>query len=118
MKKFITVLLLAPAALIAQEAPVAPALNTDIVASFVQNLAAQAPWLIAALSLIGVLRVIFKPAMTFLHSVVKATPSTKDDEWLTKVEGSVWLSWLVWALDLFASIKLTHPKAISPNETK
>jgi len=55
---------------------------------------------------VGIARLIFKPLFTFLHQVVIATPSDKDDLLLGKAEGSKVYKWVVFALDYLASIKL------------
>lgn len=82
--------------------------------SFVGNLVAKFPWTATVLLVIGALRALCKPLFTFLHEVVKVTPSTKDDELLAKVEASQVLKWIVWALDYVASVKLLHPLAAPP----
>lgn len=67
-------------------------------------------WVVQVLSIMGTLRLVVKPLMTIVQSVVAATPSTKDDETVAKVAASPYYTWFVYALDWFASIKV-QPKA-------
>jgi hypothetical protein len=76
---------------------------------FIAEMVAKYPTLAAIVVVVGIMRIIAKPLMTFLHSVVQATPSDWDDKLLAKVEASKWLKWLLWALDYAASIKVIHP---------
>ena len=64
------------------------------------------PWLVQVFLYIGVARSIFKPLMSFAHSVVAATPSTKDDEALEKVEASKAFKAVAWVFDYLFSLKL------------
>lgn len=89
---------------------IAPA--SDAVSDAVSKVATKYPWVSTVLFVVGACRFLLKPTFTFLHSVVAVTPSTKDDEWLARVESSTALKWLSWGLDWLFSIKLTHPKAI------
>lgn len=79
--------------------------------SWVLDLVTKYPWLATVITVIGILRLVLKPAFVFFHEVVKATPSVKDDELLAKVESSPVLKWVLIGLDWFASIKVVHPKA-------
>lgn len=67
-------------------------------------------WLMQIISIIGTLRVIFKPLQNFVAAVVAATPSPKDDAWLAKVMASPVYTYVQYALDWFASIKLPAKK--------
>lgn len=64
----------------------------------------------AILGSIAGLRLVFKPAMTWLHSAVEATPTKADDEALAKVEASAPYRWFAWALDYLTSIKIGPQK--------
>ena len=64
----------------------------------------------SALIFIGVFRVIFKPTMTYLHSVADATPSLKDNEILAKIEANRFYKALAWFADFAFSIKLPSQK--------
>ncbi len=77
---------------------------------FLQNLAAAHPAISSVLMVVGMCRAIFKPLMTFLHSIADATPSLKDNELLEKAEGSVVYKWAMWGIDYLFSIK-SAPKA-------
>lgn len=63
-------------------------------------------WAAAGVMWVGVLRSIFKPVFSAWHTVVSATPSTKDDLFLQKVEGSMVLKTVLYVLDWVASWKL------------
>ena len=73
---------------------------------FLAELIVKYPNLAMAFMVVGVLRAIFKPLMTLLHSYVEATPSEKDNEILKKVMDSKFYSAIQWLLDYTASIKL------------
>jgi hypothetical protein len=60
------------------------------------ELISKYPTLAMIFMVVGVLRAIFKPLMTLLHSYVEATPSTKDNEVLAKVKESKVYSAVVW----------------------
>lgn len=77
----------------------------DIVA-LAGSLADKFPVITTILMVMGTLRAIAKPLSTFVHEVVKATPTAKDDEFVAKIEASKVYSSLHWALDYFTSIKL------------
>jgi hypothetical protein len=78
--------------------------------TFLSGFASNHPALAAVFMGIGMARSIFKPLSSFVHSIVEVTPSTKDNEMLTKAEGSAVYKWLLYALDYIASIKIV-PKA-------
>lgn len=58
----------------------------------------------------GMSRSIFKLLFTFLQGVVDATPSTKDNEMLKKLQESKFYKGLAFVLDYLASIKLPQAK--------
>lgn len=74
------------------------------------NLAAKYPILASVFLVMGVLRLIFQPLFTFLRSVVDATPTPKDNEWLDNLEKSKAYKITAYVLDLFASVKLPSKK--------
>lgn len=59
---------------------------------------------------VGVMRVVFKPAMSLARAYVGATATQKDDELLNKVEASKIYKGFAYVLDWFASIKLPGQK--------
>lgn len=73
-------------------------------------LIAKYPVLSSIVGVVGVLRLIFKPLFVFFHSFVLATPSTKDNEILSRVESSKAYSMLVFLVDYLSSIKLPEKK--------
>lgn len=86
---------------------------TDAIASFLTPLVAKYTWLATIISVLGIARLILKPLFTFLHTVVQTTPTTKDDDLLTRTENSTAFKWVVFILDYVFSIKLIHPKTTS-----
>lgn len=67
------------------------------------------PWaapFVTVFAVMGVLRLMLKPAMLFLHDIAKLTPSQYDDNLLAQWENSKAYASLCWILDYVASIKL------------
>jgi hypothetical protein len=64
------------------------------------------PYFVMLVTAMGTLRLLVKPVMTILHVVVKLTPYDKDDQWLTKLEGSKAYAAFLYLLDWFASVKV------------
>lgn len=54
----------------------------------------------------GILRIVLKPAFAILHSVVDATATSSDNDFLAKVEESTVLKGVFWVLDYLASAKI------------
>lgn len=73
---------------------------------FIVTFMSQYPVLASVFMVIGVLRAINKPLFAFLHSVADATPTQKDNEILEQVEKSKVYSYISFALDYFASVKM------------
>jgi len=73
-------------------------------------LANQFPIVMTILSVVGLLRFVFKPVMAIVENVVAETPSKKDDEALAKFKTSKVYSVLVWIVDLLSSVKLKLKK--------
>ncbi len=78
----------------------------QFVMTIIVGLANKYPLVVSLVSLVGVLRLIFKPLFTFLHAVVDATPNPNDNATLDSVESSKIVSAIRFILDLFASVKL------------
>lgn len=72
------------------------------------------PILMTVFLVIGILRAVNKPLFTFLNSLVKATPTLKDDEVLVAVEQSKIYKAIVFILDWTASVKLPVKKEAVP----
>lgn len=102
-------LCLFPAALLAQDATV-PTVPID--PGFVEKLAAQYPVIVTMLLVVGVLRLLLKPVIAALHWYAEQTATTKDDEWVQRVESSKITTSALFALDWLASIKI--PKTSAP----
>lgn len=96
------------------DAPPAPAfadaapstVSADPAATLIADYAAKYPLVVSILSLVGLLRLVFKPVLAWLHARAAATPGTEDDERLARVEASWWMRVLRFLLDWGASIKL------------
>ncbi len=88
----------------------------DPVTAFIQMLAGRYPWVVAAWTLVGFLRMVFKPAMGWMHKVVAETSSLEDDAALERVEHSTAFKVFAFLLDYTASIKLI--KGTGPLATK
>ena len=61
---------------------------------------------VAVLAIIGGMRVIFKPLMTYVESHVYATKTKADDKSLAKIKSSIWYKAFAFLLNYTASIKL------------
>lgn len=96
-------LALTPVALFAAEA-VAPVASES--PQWLLDLAAKYPWLVTVLLIVGALRLAVKPVFSIWHTYVESTETTKDDEFLSKVETSKWLKLVLYALDYVASVKI------------
>ena len=70
------------------------------------SLAGKYPIVITIVSVIGVLRLVFKPLFTFLHAVVDAVPGDADNKLLDGFEKGKAYQVAKFVLDLFASVKL------------
>ena len=108
MKILITVLLLCSSLAFAEEVPAQGAI--DSVLSFLRPVleaaAGQYGWLVAVMTIVGVLRMVFKPAMSLLKTVVDLTPTAKDNELLEKILKNPMYKIFAYLLDWTASVKL------------
>lgn len=87
----------------------APVDVTSELTALLVKLTIQYPWIVGIFSLMGALRMILKPAMTWLHGYVAKTETKADDELLEKVEHSKTFIVLAWVVDTLTSIKLIKP---------
>ena len=82
----------------------------DLILEGLKNLleayAGQYGIIVLVVTWVGTLRLIFKPLMTAVESIIAATPSKDDDRRLEEIKNSTWYYWFVYLLDWFASIKL------------
>jgi hypothetical protein len=74
------------------------------------ELVAKYPVIASIIGVVGVFRLVFKPAVSFARTVVTATPTKKDDEVMDKVEASGVYKGIVWVVDYLTSIKLPGAK--------
>lgn len=80
----------------------------EIISTIIQQILAwalQYPVIASILMVIGTLRLIMKPLMTFLNELVIIIPGDTDNQILSSVENSKWFKGLMYVLDWFASIK-------------
>ena len=64
------------------------------------------PWMVQLFVVMGICRSVLKPLFSLLHTYVDATPSSKDNELLEKVEQSKYVKALSYVLDFLFSAKL------------
>lgn len=74
--------------------------------ALILELVAKAPWLAGVFMVMGVLRMIMKPLMSFLRTFVMATPSDMDDKILDEVENSKIYAAIAYVLDWLFSLKI------------
>jgi hypothetical protein len=63
-------------------------------------------WVLTVLAVIGGLRLILKPIMSFISVIVKATPTAKDDALVETIEASAIYKGITYVLDWISSIKI------------
>lgn len=74
------------------------------------DLVAKYPVLASIVGVVGLLRLIIKPIMVALKSIVESTETPKDNELLVKVEESKIYKAVIFLLDYLASIKVPPKK--------
>lgn len=72
----------------------------------ITELIGKYPWVQTVLVVVGVMRVVFKPLFSLLQSAALATPSPKDDSFLSAVMESKIYKGVAYVLDYLGSIKL------------
>jgi len=75
---------------------------------FVLGLAEKHPVAASIFMVVGVLRALFKPLVSFARAYVIATPTPNDDLSLDKVEASKIYKSIAWFFDYAMSIKLPN----------
>ncbi len=83
----------------------------DALGSLLEALAGQHGLFLAALTWIGILRAVFKPVMTAVEAVVRATPGQYDDQLLARAEASAGYRTVCWLIDYLASVKVGTQRA-------
>jgi len=83
---------------------------TLLLTSVLAPLVTQHPWVATLFLVIGLLRTVFKPLVTFLEQRAASTADPADDARLQAAEASWWFRTLAWALDFGASIKVGPQK--------
>jgi hypothetical protein len=92
---------------LAAPAPLVPAEDLAILtAPYVEQIAHKYPGILTLLAVVGALRLVLKPIMTYLHQRAEATADPEDDLRLEELEKSLWFCALAFLLDYTASIKL------------
>lgn len=66
----------------------------------------QLGFLVQLVSIVGTLRLLFKPVMSIIDVVVKLTPSESDDDLADRIEQNKVVKSVLYVLDWLASIKL------------
>lgn len=74
------------------------------------ELAQKYPIVVGICAVIGVFRVVFKPAFAVVKAFVVATPGKGDDEAIEKFEASKIYKGIVFVVDYLTSIKLPGSK--------
>lgn len=81
----------------------------SIILPIIQSGVDKVPLLASIVFVIGAVRIVMKPLMTLLETVVNLTPTPADNSFLKAVLASKVYKAIVFALDLLLSVKL--PKA-------
>jgi hypothetical protein len=76
----------------------------------IQWLMTNAPWFLQIIVVMGTARLIFKPLMVFLESVVQATPTEKDNLMLESAKASSAYRFISFVIDYVGSIKIPPKK--------
>jgi len=74
--------------------------------SLISGLAAKQPTVAAILVVMGSCRIVMKPLLVLVHTIVDQTHSQKDEEILNKVENSKVFKTVLFVLDYLFSIKM------------
>ena len=77
---------------------------------FIIDLVTKYPWFSMVCIFIGIFRLIFKPAMALVKSVIMITPSLADDAIWKRWEDSSIYKLIIWIVDYLLSIKLPGQK--------
>lgn len=85
--------------------------GTSVGTPFIAKFAADHPWLVTLLLIVGALRFVLKPIVAALHAWAASTEDPRDDELIAKVESSTSWKWALFVIDWLGSIKPT-PKTI------
>jgi hypothetical protein len=108
IRLFLVALCLFPMAAFAEDAAVPGWI--DGLAAFLkpqlEALAAQYPVVSAGLFIIGVARLVLKPLLSIVRTIVEATPSAADNAVLDSVEKSLPMKIALYILDWLFSVKL------------
>lgn len=96
--------------------PAAPATLAQSLEGWIIGLAVDHPWIVSVLVLVGTLRILIKPLMTFARLAVGQTASAKDDAILDAVERSWIYTAFLFLLDWLASIKLPAKSAATATD--
>lgn len=77
---------------------------------FLIELATKYQWFMIVCLVIGIFRMVFKPIMAIIESIVIYTPSQKDDAALASFKDSNVYKAIIWVVDYLLSIKLPGQK--------
>ncbi len=83
----------------------------DYLTNLMEHAALQYPALVMFLTIVGVLRSVFKPLMSLAEAFVAAVPNPNAKAELETFEKSKIYAAIVWVVDFLASVKLPQQKA-------
>ena len=89
-------------------------LLNNVVAPLLGALSGKYGIIMQVISVMGTLRVVFKPLMLGLQFYVTLTPDPSDNVWLSNFMGSKWYAVIQFLIDWVASIKLPAPPTDNP----
>lgn len=77
---------------------------------FLIELATKYQWFMIVCLVIGIFRMVFKPIMAIIESIVIYTPNPKDDIALAGFKNSKVYKAIIWIVDYLLSVKLPGQK--------
>lgn len=82
----------------------------EFLAPLIESLGGKYGWVVQVITVIGALRLAFKPLMALAQVVADHTKTEKDNEVLRKIEESKLLSTILFVIDWLTSLKLPKKK--------
>lgn len=104
--------LIAPLAFAAEDVSAGLASALELVKPLIELYGGKAPFFVKFVAFVGTARLIVKPVVKALQSIVDVTPTVKDDEWLAKVMKSKAYVIVMFVMDYIFSVKLPDPAKI------
>lgn len=78
----------------------------------IESYGGQFGWAVQVVAWVGTLRLIVKPVMVAIETIVATTETTEDDKKLEEVKASRWYYWFIFVIDWVASIKIQPKKKV------